>query len=138
MCRSDGLSTSHPTFELILYNNKIRNQLNKLGSVYLNTKNVNPYITVDDLKLLWSNDDDRKKLQRKLFTFASNVPGTKPYWVSKRHECKSTSFFIHILIRYIQQFFIHVVLRNIMIVCCVFFHLNMFHVLMVIRKIMEI
>ena len=93
MWRSDGLPTSHPTFALVLYNHKVRNQLQKLGSVCLNTENINPYITVPDLKQLWSNDDDRKKLQRKLFTFASNVPGTKPYWVSKRHEFKSTSFF---------------------------------------------
>ena len=93
MWRSDGLPTSHPTFALVLYNHKVRNQLQKLGSVCLNSENINPYTTVDDLKLLWANDDDRKKLQKKLFTFASNVPGTKPYWVSKRHEFKSTSFF---------------------------------------------
>ena len=28
-----------------------------------------------------------------MFTFAFNVPETKPYWISKRHEFKSTSFF---------------------------------------------
>ena len=28
-----------------------------------------------------------------MFTFASNVPETKPYWVSKRHEFKSTQLF---------------------------------------------
>ena len=33
-----------------------------------------------------------KKVQRKLFTFASNIPRTKPYWVSKCREFKSISF----------------------------------------------
>ena len=45
------------------------------------------------MKELWSNDEDRKKLQRKIFTFVSNVPGTNPYWVSKKDEFKSTLFF---------------------------------------------
>ena len=84
MWKSYSLPTSHPTFVLLLYNHKVRNQLQKHGSVYLNTENIKPYITVLDLKLLWSNDDDRKKLQRKLSTFVSNVPGTKSYQVYKR------------------------------------------------------
>ena len=50
MWRSDDSPTSHPTFTLVLYNKKVRNQLQKLGSVYLNTENINPYITVHDLK----------------------------------------------------------------------------------------
>ena len=89
MWRSDGLPTSHPTFALVLYNHTVRNQLHKLESVCLNTEDINPYITVPDLKQLWYNDDDHKKLQRKIFTFASNAPGTKPYWANKRHEFKS-------------------------------------------------
>ena len=56
---------SHPTFALVLYNHKVRNQLQKLGSVCLNTENINPYITVPDLKQLWFKDNDRKKIQRK-------------------------------------------------------------------------
>ena len=64
MWRSYGLPTSHPTFALVLYNHKVRNQLQKLGSVCLNSKNINAYTTVDDLKLFWANDDDRKKLQK--------------------------------------------------------------------------
>ena len=61
MRRSDDLPTSHPKFALVLYNNKIRNQLQKLGSVCLNTEDVNPYTTLDDLQNLWTNDDDHKK-----------------------------------------------------------------------------
>ena len=93
MWRSDGVPASHPTFSLVLYNHKIRNQLHKLGSVCLNTEDLDPNYTVEELKLLWENDGNRKNLQRKLFTYASNVPGTKPYWVAKCHEFKSTSFF---------------------------------------------
>ena len=59
MWRSDGLPTSHLAFALVLYNHNVRNQLHKIGSVCINTENINPYITVHDLKQLWSNDDDR-------------------------------------------------------------------------------
>ena len=45
----------------------------------LNTEDIDPNADIQELQKLWKNDDDRKKLQRKLFTFASNVPGTKPY-----------------------------------------------------------
>ena len=78
MMRSDGLPTSHLIFALVLYNHKIRNQLQKLGSVCLHTEDINPYTAVDTLQNLWANDDGRKKVQRTLFTFTSNVPRTKP------------------------------------------------------------
>ena len=59
----------------------------------INTEDVNSNTTVDNLSKFWSNNDDHNKLQRILFAFASTVPGTKPYWVGKGHEFKSTSFF---------------------------------------------
>ena len=59
----------------------------------LNTEHIDPNTDIQELKNLGKSDDDRKKLQRKLFTFASNVPGTKPYWVAKYYEFKSTSCF---------------------------------------------
>ena len=40
MWRSDGIPSSHPTFALVLYNQKVRNQLHKLGNVCLNTKDI--------------------------------------------------------------------------------------------------
>ena len=40
MRRSDGISSSHPTFALVLYNHKVRNQLHKLGNVCLNTEYI--------------------------------------------------------------------------------------------------
>ena len=92
--RSDGLPISHPTFELVLYNHNIRNQLQKFGSVCHNTEGIHSYTTIDDLQKLRANDDDRKKLQRQLFSFLSNVPEIKSYCISKRHEFKSTSFSI--------------------------------------------
>ena len=82
MWRSDGIPTSHPTFALVLYNHKVRNQLHKLGSVCLNTEDIDPNADIQELQNLWNNDDDRKKLQRKLYTYASNVPGSKLYWVA--------------------------------------------------------
>ena len=93
MWRSDGIPSSHPTFALVLYNHKVRNQLHKLGNVCLNTEDIDPNSDIQALQSLWENDEDRMKLQRKLFTYASNVPGTKPYWVAKCHEFKSTSFY---------------------------------------------
>ena len=57
----------------------------------LKTKGIDPNADFQELQNLLKNDDDRKKLQRKDFTFESNVPGTKPYWVAKCHEFKSTS-----------------------------------------------
>ena len=59
--RSDSLPTSHPTFALVLYNYKVRNKLHKLGSVCLNTEDINKCTKLDDLSKLWSNNDDRKK-----------------------------------------------------------------------------
>ena len=41
MWRSNGLPTSHQTFVLVLYNHKVRNQLHKLGSICLNTEDIN-------------------------------------------------------------------------------------------------
>ena len=42
MWRSDGIPSSHPTFALVLYNQKVRNQLHKLGNMCLNTKYIDP------------------------------------------------------------------------------------------------
>ena len=42
MWRSDGIPSSHPTFALVLYNHKVRNQLHKLGNVCLNTEDIDP------------------------------------------------------------------------------------------------
>ena len=59
----------------------------------LNTEDIDQNLDIQELQNVWKNDDDRKKLQRNRFTFVSNVPGTKPYWVAKCHEFKSTLFF---------------------------------------------
>ena len=50
---------------------------------------------------------------------------------------KVHGFLIHILIKYILQFILQVVFLNIMIVGCVLCHLNMYHVLMLIRKMTD-
>ena len=64
MWKSEVLPIINPTFVLVLYNYKVRNQLHKLESICLNTEDINSYITVHNLKQLWSNDDDCKQLQR--------------------------------------------------------------------------
>ena len=137
MWRSDGIPSSHPTFTLVLYNRKDRNKLHKLGSVCLITNDIDSNADIQELRNLWKNDDDGKKLQREPFTFASNIPRRKPYWVAKCHEFKSTSF-VHSYINIIHPtIFIRVVLLNIMIVGYALFSQDISHVLMVIPMLME-
>ena len=76
MWSSDGVLSSHLTFVLVIYNHKVRNQLHKIWNVWLNIEDINPYTTLDNLKVLWSNNNDFKKLQNKWVTFASKVRGT--------------------------------------------------------------
>ena len=41
MWKSDVLPIINPTFVLVLYNYKVRNQLHKLESICLNTEDIN-------------------------------------------------------------------------------------------------
>ena len=138
MQRFDSLPTSHLIFVLVLYNHKVCNQVHKFGSLCLNTEDIYPYTMVDDLEKLWYDNDDRKKLQRTLYTFASNGRRTNPYWASKRHELKVYHFFSQILIICILQFFHTSSIAEYHVVGCVFFHLNINHVLMIILKLVGI
>ena len=54
---------NHPTFALVLYNYKVRNQLHKLGNIFLNTEYKNLNVDFQELQNVWKNNDDRKKLQ---------------------------------------------------------------------------
>ena len=99
MWRSDRMPSCHPTFALVLYNHKVRNQLHKLGSVCLNTEDMDPNADIQELQNLWNNDDDRKKLQKKLYTFASNVPGTNRIGLINVMNLKVLYFFILISIK---------------------------------------
>ena len=49
MWRSDGVSANHPTFCLVLYNHKIRLQLQSQGRVVLNTSNLDLNIGAGDI-----------------------------------------------------------------------------------------
>ena len=46
MWRPGGVHTSRPIFALSL-NHKVRNQLHKLGNMYLNTEDIDPNTIVD-------------------------------------------------------------------------------------------
>ena len=62
----------------------------------LNTEDIDPNSDIQELQNLWKNDDDRKKLQRKRFTFASNVPETNPIGLRNVMNSKVLNFFIPI------------------------------------------
>ena len=93
---------------------------------------------VDDLEKLWYDNDDRKQLQRTLYTFASNGRRTNPYWAIKRHEFKSISVFqsninnMHLTIFHTSS------IVEYHVVGCVFFYLNINHILMIILKLVGI
>ena len=60
MWRSDGIPSCHPSFVLVLYNDKVLNQLHKLGNVGLNTEDIDPNTDIQELQNLWNNNDDKK------------------------------------------------------------------------------
>ena len=71
-----------------------------------------------------------------MFTFASYIRGTKPYWVSKRHEFKSTSFF-YSYINKMHPIIFHAgsIDKYHDIWLCIRLSQYIYHVLIVIRKL---
>ena len=82
MWRSDGIPASHPTFSIVLYNHEVKSSLQKQGQYAVNIANVDPSVTVNDIKN-GKSDDELKKQTDALFKqahlHASNVPGTNLY-----------------------------------------------------------
>ena len=96
MWRSDGIPASHPTFSLVVYNEKLRNGLQKQGRYIINSSDIDPNLTVNQIRNAATDDTIQKQvdtLLSKSYVHAGNVPGTQPYWRSTRHEFKATTLF---------------------------------------------
>ena len=96
MWRSDGRPTEHPTFSLVLYNHKIKTALQKQGAYCINTSEIDPNITMEELRNA-TNDSQRRRavdsLVRKASLYSSNIPGTTSYWASTRQEFRATHMY---------------------------------------------
>ena len=96
MWRSDGRPTEHPTFSLVLYNHKTKMALQKQGSYCINTSEIDPNITMEEIRNS-TNDSERRKavdaLVRKANLYSSNIPGTTQYWASTRQEFRATHMY---------------------------------------------
>ena len=51
---------NHPTFALVLYNYKVRNQLHKLGNIFLNTEYKDLNVDFQELQNVWKKRDEKQ------------------------------------------------------------------------------
>ena len=94
--RSDGIPSAHPTWSIVVYNTRMQLKLQKQGSFVLSNTEVDPTVTIDEIKNAASTDELKKVVKRMLKTarmHASNIPGTTPYWHSIRFEMRAIHFF---------------------------------------------
>ena len=94
MFRSDGAPASHPTFALVAMNHKMKRQLQGQGRFALNTSDMDPNMSGEELLKIWDDKEGgRKNLFTRLHQYSSNIVGTDPYWKSTRFSYKATTFF---------------------------------------------
>ena len=78
----DDLPTKHPTFLLVLYNHKIRSQLQIQGRVALNISDLDENVTAKDLADILKDTVNTgytaaiRKMIKRLHALADNVPET--------------------------------------------------------------
>ena len=97
--RSDGVPSSHPTWSIVVYNNRMQMKLQRQGSFVRSNTEVDPTTTIDEIKNAGSNNELKQVVKRMLKTarmHASNIPGTIPYWHSTRFEMRAIHFLMHI------------------------------------------
>ena len=96
---SDGVPAAHPTFSLVAWNHKLKQQLQGQGHYTLNTSGLDPNMLGDQFLKMWEDPKaGPTELMSRLHQTSSNVQGTNAYWVAKRFEFKAISFnksFIH-------------------------------------------
>ena len=61
MFQSDGVPASHPTFSLVALNHKMKSQLQTQGHYVLNTSNMDPNITGEELLDMWNDKQSGRK-----------------------------------------------------------------------------
>lgn len=59
MWRSDGVPASHPTFSLVLYNHKVKCQVQQQGRYVVNTSQMDPTTTVSEIRNAATDDEVR-------------------------------------------------------------------------------
>ena len=94
--RSDGRAASHPTFAIVLYNHKLKRQTQAQGRYVLNTSDIDPNVTVEELKNAGDDDAIQKQTEnilRRAHIHSGNVQGTPAYWRAAFHEFMATIFF---------------------------------------------
>lgn len=82
----------HPTFALVLHNHMMRTALQGQGRFSLNTSDMDPNTTIEELREALKNGKDDKTaklledLQKRTQVFSGNVTGTDAYWRSTYQE----------------------------------------------------
>jgi len=102
MWRHDGVPASHPTFSLALFNYKSMQSLQRQGQFVINTSDIDPNATIDDIFNSEDNDDLLKagveRLINRAHCHSANIPGTPRYWRNTYFEFEAiTQFHSHIL-----------------------------------------
>ena len=69
-----GRAATHPTFAIVLYNHKLKCQTQRQGMYVLNTSDIDPNITMEELRTA-GDDDAIKALTDKILRRAHIVIG---------------------------------------------------------------
>jgi hypothetical protein len=101
MWRHDGAPAAHPTFSLALFNYKSMQSLQRQGQFVVNTSDIDPDSTIDEI-FHSADDDTRKKAVEKVINRAhchsANVSGTPRYWRNTFFEFEAaTRYHSHVL-----------------------------------------
>ena len=96
MWRSDGITASHPTFSLVIYNHKIKTSLQGQGQFVINTSEMDPSTTIATICDTICDDYitiQTGKLLETAHIHYSNIPGTVTYCKSTRNQFKFINFY---------------------------------------------
>ena len=94
--RSDGFPAKHPTWSICMLNHKMKNALQKQGTYAISTNQLDPSVTIRKIQEAAPGRNLTRMVQQVMKIarlFASNVPGTDPYWHSTRFKMKAINFY---------------------------------------------
>ena len=93
---SNGSFASHPTIALLVYNIKVKNQVNKVGRYVLSMSEIEASTLVSEIKNAPNHEAFRNSLDRvieKAQVHSGNVPGTPEYWKHTYFELRAVNFY---------------------------------------------
>ena len=99
MWRGDGMPAKHPVFCSVLYNYKVRSQLQRQRRLFLNTSHLDVNISAGDISKILKNTVARndvaciKKIIQRFHTHSGNITGTQPYWTSTWFQFRAIAFY---------------------------------------------